>query len=63
MQTMHIDLVSLEKPDEAGHIVARAIAVAPDAGAQLWIEVRFEPANPHPRDEAYDRILELLDVA
>lgn len=63
MHTMNITLVSLATTDEAGHLVARARAIAPGAHARLWIALRFEPEQPNPWDEAYDRVLQLLDVA
>jgi len=62
MHSMRITLISIKTTKEAGQVIARAIAQAPRAGARMWIEVRFKPQNENIWDEAYDRVLQLLDL-
>ena len=40
-----------------------ALARAPERGARLWIEVTFEPLRRDAWTEAYDRVLDRLDIA
>lgn len=61
MQRMTIQLTLVRTIDE--QVVARAKVEAPEAGARLWIELRFESQRQKPWDEAYERVLSLLDIA
>lgn len=48
---------------ENGQTIARGRAEVPGVNARLWIEFQFEPEHADVWDEAYDRLLELLDIA
>ena len=63
MERMRIKLISVV--DCNGITVALAKADAPDAGAQIWVQVEFQQSDiPVPvEQEAYDRVLSVLDPA
>ncbi len=65
MEKMDVRLISLVQMH--GIVVARARAMAPAAGAEVSIEVKFVVSATSGREnqkaEAYDRILSILDPA
>lgn len=61
MERMQISLVSLVQ--RHGTVTARARALAPAVGAEIWIKVEFEQSDREPWGEARDRVLSLLDIA
>lgn len=61
MVSMDISLISLR--ERHGRVTARARALAPDAGAEIWIKVGFERSAQEPWQEARERVLAVLDVA
>lgn len=63
MHAMTVELVSVTPAAEAGQVLARGRATATDAQARIWIELTFQPQRSNVWDEAYDRLLELLDIA
>lgn len=58
---MDIKLISLAQ--RHGRCIARARALAPAAGAEIWIKVEFERGDHGPWQAAYDRMLSILDPA
>ncbi|RLA54436.1 MAG: hypothetical protein DRR42_01720 [Gammaproteobacteria bacterium] len=62
MLEMTLQLDSLTTADN-GQVIARGRARVTGANTRLWIELQFEPEHVDVWDEAYDRMLELLDIA
>ncbi len=58
---VEISLISLRERN--GMVVARANALAPAAGSEIWIKVEFERGECEPSEEAWDRALSVLDPA
>ncbi len=46
MEKIRISLISVVERN--GKAVARARALAPDAGAEIWLKVVFEPSDREP---------------
>lgn len=62
MLAMTVQLDSLITA-ENGQMIARGRADVRSVNARLWIELQFEPEHADVWDEAYRRMLELLDIA
>ena len=61
-------MVSMEMPvislvELHGTVTARARALAPAAGAEIWIQVVFKSSAQEPWSEARDRVLAMLDMS
>ena len=60
MHRMTVELISLRSLGT--QVVAQARAKTADDRARVWLEITFRPAG-EPWAEAYDRVLDLLDIA
>ena len=60
---MHIRIISVTPTDKPDRLKVRARIVAPKVGARLWVELQFQPSGGDPWAQAYDRVVQLLDVA
>ena len=63
MQAMTVELISLNRTAEAGQMMARGRAQVTGSNTRIWIELHFEPRQSNVWDEAYGRLLDLLDIA
>ena len=61
MVGIEASIISLGQCHE--HVSARARALTPDVGAEIWIKVEFERSTLEPWEEARDRVLAVLDPA
>lgn len=62
MLQMTVELNSLTTADK-GQWIARGRARVTGTKSRIWIELRFEPERSDVWDEAYTRMLDVLDIA